>query len=92
MDPRLIDQIYECSFVPESWRRVLGDLAALAQARVGFLFICNNNIHHWTSSTDVGLEALEPLVKSGWVARSARCARSRLRQDGGGYRRGLRGV
>ena len=56
---------------PESWRRVLADLAALAQARAGFLFISNNDIHHWTSSTDAGLEALEPLVKSGWVARWA---------------------
>jgi len=75
MDARLIDQIYECSFVPESWRRVLADLAALAQARAGFLFISNNNIHHWTSSTDAGLEALEPLVKSGWVARCDRFRR-----------------
>jgi hypothetical protein len=75
MDPKLTDQIYECSFVPESWRRVLGDLAALAQARAGFLFISNNDIHHWTSASDVGLEALGPLVKSGWVARSDRFTR-----------------
>ena len=75
MDPRLTDHIYECAFVPESWRRVLGDLAALAQARAGFLFISNNDIHHWTSSTDAGLEALEPLVKSGWVARCERFRR-----------------
>jgi hypothetical protein len=39
MDARLSDQIYECSFVPESWLRVLGQLATLAQARVGFLFM-----------------------------------------------------
>ena len=75
MDARLTDQIYECSFVPESWRRVLADLAALAQARAGFLFVSNNDIHHWTSSTEAGLEALEPLVKSGWVARSDRFRR-----------------
>lgn len=75
MDAGLTDQIYECSFVPESWRGVLADLAALAQARAGFLFISNNDIHHWTSSTDAGLEALEPLVKSGWVARCDRFRR-----------------
>jgi len=75
MDPRLTDQIYECSFIPESWRRALGDLAALAGARAGFLFISNNDIHHWTSSTDIGVEALQPLVKSGWVARSERFKR-----------------
>lgn len=75
MDPRLSDDIYECSFVPELWPRVLGELAAVANARVGFLFVSNNNIHHWTSSTDIGLTALQPLVKSGWVANCERFKR-----------------
>ncbi len=83
MDAQLSDQIYECSFVPESWPRVLGQLAALAEARVGFLFISNNDIHHWTSSTDAGVEALEPLVKSGWVARSERFKRVRANRHSG---------
>jgi DNA-binding CsgD family transcriptional regulator len=83
MDPRLTDQIYECSFVPESWPRVLGELAALAQARTGFLFISNNDIHHWTSSTDIGFAALQPLVESGWVARCARFMRVRAIQHSG---------
>ena len=75
MDARLDDQIYECSFVPESWPRVLGQLAALAKARTGFLFVSNNDIHHWSSSTDAGVAALEPLVKSGWMARCERFKR-----------------
>jgi DNA-binding CsgD family transcriptional regulator len=75
MDPTLSDHIYECSFVPESWPRVLGQLAALAQARAGFLFVSNNDIHYWTSSTDIGIAALQPLVKSGWVASSERFKR-----------------
>jgi DNA-binding CsgD family transcriptional regulator len=83
MDAGLSDQIYECSFVPESWPRVLGQLAALAEARVGFLFISKNDIHHWTSSTDAGVEALEPLVKSGWVARSERFKRVRANRRSG---------
>jgi DNA-binding CsgD family transcriptional regulator len=83
MDARLSDQIYECSFVPESWPRVLGELAALAGARAGFLFISKNDIHHWTSSTDAGVEALEPLVKSGWVARCERFKRVRAARHSG---------
>jgi DNA-binding CsgD family transcriptional regulator len=75
MDPNLTDRIYECAFVPEHWPRVLGDLADLAGARAGFLFVSNKDIHHWTSSTQVGIEALSPLVDSGWVARSERFAR-----------------
>jgi DNA-binding NarL/FixJ family response regulator len=83
MDARLSDQIYECSFVPESWPRVLGQLAALAEARAGFLFVSNNDIHHWTSSTDAGVEALEPLVKSGWVAQCERFKRVRATRHSG---------
>ena len=83
MDSRLTDQIYECSFVPESWPRVLGELAALAHARAGFLFISNNEIHHWTSSTDFGVAALQPLVESGWVARCERFTRLRAIRHGG---------
>jgi DNA-binding CsgD family transcriptional regulator len=83
MDLRLTDQIYECSFVPESWPRVLGELAALAQARTGFLFISNNDIHHWTSSTAIGFAALQPLVESGWVARCARFMRVRAIRHSG---------
>src|ERR1035438_6431047 len=75
MDSRLIDRIYECSFVPELWPGVLGELAAIATARAGFLFLSNADIHHFTSSSDVGITALKPLVASGWVARSERFRR-----------------
>jgi DNA-binding CsgD family transcriptional regulator len=75
MDPRLIDRIYECSFVPELWPSVLGELAAIATARVGFLFLSNADIHHFTCSSEVGITALKPLVASGWVARSERFRR-----------------
>jgi hypothetical protein len=75
MDPLLADRIYECAFVPEHWPRVLGELADVAGARAGFLFVSNEDVHHWTSSTQVGIEALTPLVNSGWIARSERFAR-----------------
>jgi hypothetical protein len=75
IDPRLIDRIYECSFVPELWPSVLGELAAIATARAGFLFLSNADIHHFTCSSDVGTRVLKPLVASRWVARSERFRR-----------------
>src|SRR4029077_2356517 len=79
----LINQIYECSFVPELWPHVLGELSAVAHARAGFLFISNGDIHHWTSSTAIGFAALHPLVDSGWVARSERFTRLRAIRHSG---------
>lgn len=75
MDPKVVDRIYECSFVPEMWRGVLGELAEIAGARAGFLFVSNGAIHDWASSTPIGTEAIKHLVESGWVARSERLRR-----------------
>jgi DNA-binding CsgD family transcriptional regulator len=75
MDTQLIDRIYECSFVPELWPGVLGELAAIATARAGFLFLSNADIHHFTSSSEIGNTVLKPLVASGWIARSERFRR-----------------
>ena len=75
MGPELIDRVYESAFVPELWPKVLGELADIAGARAGFLFVSRGDIHNWTSSTHVGIESLAPLVKSGWVARSERFRR-----------------
>jgi hypothetical protein len=75
MDPQIVDRIYECSFVPELWRGVLGELAHIAEARAGFLFISDGAIHDWASATDIGTEALQPMVERGWVAGSERFRR-----------------
>ena len=75
MDPQIVDRIYESSFLPELWPGVLGELAGIAQARTGFLFISNGSIHDWASSTDIGIETVKPLVESGWIARCERFRR-----------------
>jgi len=75
LESDLIDRIYECSFVPAHWPSVLGELAAIASARAGFLFLSNSDIHHFASSTEIGRSAIAPLVASGWVARSDRFVR-----------------
>ena len=68
MAPDLVDRIYESAFVPELWPTVLGELSDIAGARAGFLFVSRGDIHSWTSSTQVGIDAIAPLVASGWVA------------------------
>jgi DNA-binding CsgD family transcriptional regulator len=75
MSEALIDRIYECGFAPGQWPALLADLADIAGARTGFLFMTDGGeIHRWTTSTDKGRE-LAPLVESGWVARSERWRR-----------------
>jgi hypothetical protein len=54
MTVELTDRIYECAFVPELWPEVLRELADIAAARAGFLFVSNGDIHRWKSSTTVG--------------------------------------
>lgn len=75
MDAQFIDRIYEASFVPDLWPRVLGDLCEIAGASAGYLFVSKGEIHHWATSATVGVEAPDPLVRSGWVARSERFLR-----------------
>jgi DNA-binding CsgD family transcriptional regulator len=67
MDLQITDRIYECSFVPDLWPGVLGELAAIASARTGFLYISNGRIHDFTASTKIGMTAIRPLVRSGMV-------------------------
>src|SRR5271155_1803089 len=45
MDPQIVDRIYECSFVPELWRGVLGGLPPNSEARAGVLFVSPSAIH-----------------------------------------------
>jgi DNA-binding CsgD family transcriptional regulator len=75
MDPELIDRIYESAFMPEAWPDALGELAEIATARVGFLFVFNGKINRFTASTAIGREAMKPLVESGYLQRTERFRR-----------------
>src|SRR5277367_1890410 len=75
MDPQLIDRVYESAFTPDLWPNVLDELAGIAGARTGFLFLSRREIHQFTSSTRLGIEAMTPPVESGWIARSERFLR-----------------
>jgi DNA-binding CsgD family transcriptional regulator len=72
MDPELVDQIYECSVVPELWPGVLTDLAKMAAANTGWLCVSNGEVLHCTASSELAKEILRPLVESGWIVRSQR--------------------
>jgi DNA-binding CsgD family transcriptional regulator len=81
MDPGLIDSLYECAFVPEQWPEALGGLAEIAKARTGFLYVSKGDVHRWASSNSIGVEAVKPLIESGWVARSERFRRLLAARD-----------
>ncbi len=75
MTAEVIDRIYESAFVPELWPRVLGDMADIAGARAAFLFVTRDDAHHVTASSEAGVQALTPIVASGWIWRSERFRR-----------------
>lgn len=75
MDDSLIDRIYECAFAPDGWASLLGELAGVAGARAGFLFVSNGHINDFEASNSAGREAIRPLVESGWAVRSERFRR-----------------
>ena len=81
MDPQLVDRIYECAFMPDEWPKALGELAAIATARTGFLFVSKGEIHRVVGSTDFGLETIKPFVESGMVARTERSRRLLTARD-----------
>src|SRR5580698_7950831 len=83
MDPHLIDRLYECAFVPEAWPIALRGLAEIATARTGFLYVSKGDVHRWASSNSIGVEAVKPLIESGWVARSERFRRLLAARDSG---------
>ncbi|MGH6852588.1 MAG: helix-turn-helix transcriptional regulator, partial [Methylocella sp.] len=76
MDPRLIDRIYESSFVPELWPGVLDEVAQMAESRRGCsLFITKDDVTFWTASP-IAHEATAKFVKEGWFWRGQFAARA----------------
>ena len=64
--------------MPDQWPSALGELAAIATARTGFLYVSKGEIHRFVGLTDFGLAAVRPLVESGVVARTERFKRLSL--------------
>ena len=74
METTLVDRIYESAFVPELWPGVLSDLTEIAGGRTGFLYVSRDEIHAWTCSNTLGLNA-SAAIASGAVAHSERFRR-----------------
>ena len=85
IDPDLIERIYECSFSPELWPSVLADLAVVAGARGGILFMANAKagILNWTAS-DAIRDDVATFVEDGWIFRGSRLARA-AREGSAGF-------
>ena len=75
MEDELIDQIYECAFVPELWSGVLGRLGEIATARSNWMFVVNDERSQFVGSNKAIEAAAAMLLQSGEVARSQRLAR-----------------
>jgi hypothetical protein len=63
VNPELIDRIYECSFVPELWPKVLGEVGRMSETAAS-LFITNEGLISWTASR-YSHEGTEIIVKRG---------------------------
>jgi DNA-binding CsgD family transcriptional regulator len=83
MDQKLVDEIYECSFVPELWPNVLDQLARISDAVGGTFFVASSTkIQSWTASEPLRA-GVELFAKSDLVTRGQRVARLRAAQHAG---------
>ena len=82
MDPDLVDRIYESSFVPELWPRVLHELGRIADGTGGTLFITKADVQYWAASPGSHNRA-ERWVNEGWFGRGQIFARFFAAQHAG---------
>jgi len=82
MDPALIDKIYECSFVPELWPDVLGELARIAESPGGSLVIAKAGAQYWAASPG-SHERAEKLVSERWFWRGTLLGRATAARHAG---------
>jgi hypothetical protein len=61
--------------VPELWPGVLDELAKIAGARSGWLFVSNGRVQRWDASPEFAREAWKPYFESGFVERTERFKR-----------------
>jgi DNA-binding CsgD family transcriptional regulator len=74
MDQDLTDRIYESALAPELWPAVLDDLAGIATARGGHIFIATTEVLNWTSSACL-VGGMAQMAAGDYVRRGQRCTR-----------------
>lgn len=83
MEEKLIDEIYECAFVPELWPKVLDRLAEVSDAVGGTFFVASSTkVESWTASEPLRA-GIELFALSGLATRGQRVARLRATQHPG---------
>jgi DNA-binding CsgD family transcriptional regulator len=83
MDQKIVDDIYECSFAPERWPKVLDQLAQITDAVGGTFFVASSTrVQSWTASEPLRA-GIELFAKSDLVTRGQRVARLRAAQHAG---------
>jgi len=82
MDPDLVDRIYEASFMPELWPRVLDELARIMEGSSATLFFTKADIQYWTTSHD-DRAGVEKFVNEGWLWRGQIAVRARAARHAG---------
>jgi DNA-binding CsgD family transcriptional regulator len=75
MDAHLVDRIYECPFVPELWPDVLAQLANIATARSGWLFIVDGEKQNFVGSNEMVRKVVQPLITNRMIVPSQRFTR-----------------
>ena len=74
MNSTLLNQIYEAPFAPELWPGILDDLARIADARGGELFLVNGTVLNWTTSDNMR-GSMERAIAGNWLQRGERLPR-----------------
>jgi len=74
MTATLIDQIYECAFLPELWPPLLDKLAQIADGVGGHLFMAGTEVLDWTASANLR-EGVERALPTGEMTRGQRPVR-----------------
>jgi DNA-binding CsgD family transcriptional regulator len=80
MTQELVEQIYECSFMPECWGGVLQNLASIVGARGGAFLLWGEQPLKWTASAPL-LADVDDYLSGGW---RHDCPRSKLWFKAGG--------
>ena len=75
MDEDLIDRIHECAFVPDLWSDVLGQLASIPSASLGWMWVVSDDRPRFVGSDERLSKFALLALESGDAFRSQRLAR-----------------
>jgi DNA-binding CsgD family transcriptional regulator len=72
---RLVDDIYEASFIPELWPNMLDRISSLSDMIGGVLFAAGRDGVKWLATDSVD-PVMKGFVEQGWISRNSRASRA----------------